>query len=266
MSRNNYGAFETEAVNTLLRRMGTAMTEVKPEEIARVCAYSEAALNYDLARVRLEESAKKNNIKELTEKYNPVFELYSIALREFAKSSNDDKGVTDIKIGDQLTVELDGFGSFTATVHKVTDEGIMYIFDDCITRRPMNENGSNEGGFEKSDLKKWMDTKLLNAFPYDIRCRITNLTLPSVGEIISWEDEWDREHFEPDNDEQLPLMKKCRNRVPYLDNEPVWGWLRNAMKKEFSSANFASVSGNGGADYNDASDSGGVRPVFWLVK
>lgn len=266
MSRNNYGAFETEAVNTLLRRMGTAITVVKPEEIARVCAYSEAALNYYLARVRLEESAKENNIKELTEKYNPVFELYSIALREFAKASNVDKDVTDIKIGDQLTVELDGFGTFTATVHKVTDEGIMYIFDDCITRRPMNENDSNEGGFEKSDLKKWMDTKLLNAFPYDIRCRITNLTLPSVGEIIGWEDEWDREHFEPDNDEQLPLMKKRRNRVPYLDNESVWGWLRNATKKKISSAGFAGVDRDGSTSYFYASYSDGVRPVFWLVK
>lgn len=265
MSRNNYGAFETDGVNALLRRMGTAITEVKPEEIARVCAYSEAALNYDLARVRLEETAKKNNIKELTEKYNPVFELYSIALREFAKASND-KGVTDIKIGDQLTVELDGFGTFTATVHKVTDEGIMYIFDDCITRRPMNENGSNEGGFEKSDLKKWIDTELLNAFPASIRDRVKNLTLPSVGEIIGWEDEWDREHFEPDNDEQLPLMKKCRNRVPYLDNEPVWGWLRNATKKEFSSARFAGVTNYGLTYYGNASNSCGIRPVFWLVK
>lgn len=266
MSRNNYGAFETEAVNTLLRRMGTAITEVKPEEIARVCSYSEAALNYDLARIRLEESAKKNNIKELTEKYNPVFELYSVALRELAKASNIDMGVTDIKIGDQLTVALDGFGEFTATVHKVTDEGIMYIFDDCITRRPMNENGSNEGGFEKSDLKKWMDTKLLNAFPASIRDRVKNLTLPSVGEITGWEDEWDREHFEPDNDEQLPLMKKCRNRVPYLDNEPVWGWLRNATKKEFSSAYFAYVYFSGSPGSYGASGSFGVRPAFWLVK
>ena len=34
-------------------------------------------------------------------------------------------------------------------------------------------------------------------------------------------------------------MKSIRNRVAYLNNECKWGWLRNAAKKEYSSACFA---------------------------
>ena len=54
-------------------------------------------------------------------------------------------------------------------------------------------------------------------------------------------DNWDKEHIEPDSDEQLPLMKQRRSRVAYYNNECSSGWLRNAMKKEFSSASFAVV-------------------------
>lgn len=92
------------------------------------------------------------------------------------------------------------------------------------------------------------------------------LTIPTVGQVVSWDDEWDKEHFEADGDEQLPLMKLIKNRVAYLNNECKWGWLRNATKKECSSAAFAYVGHNGSAGYDYASLSFGVRPEFRLVK
>ena len=61
-------------------------------------------------------------------------------------------------------------------------------------------------------------------------------------------------------------MKQRRNRVAYYKNDCEFGWLRNATKKEFSSASFARVNGIGNADYAYASGSGGVRPEFWLVR
>ena len=84
--------------------------------------------------------------------------------------------------------------------------------------------------------------------------------------MFGWDDEWDRNHFEADNDKQLPLMKQRRNRVAYYNNECEFGWLRNATKKEFSSAGFARVTGDGYAAYDGASYSDGVRPEIWLVK
>ena len=142
----------------------------------------------------------------------------------------------------------------------------MLIFDDYVVKRPMNESSTNNGGFEVSNLNKWLYTEFVKALPYSIRVRLTDVTIPTVGEMFGWDDEWDRNHFEADNDKQLPLMKQRRNRVAYYDNECEFGWLRNATKKEFSSACFAIVSNNGTAFCSGASNSGGVRPEIWLVK
>ena len=172
----------------------------------------------------------------------------------------------NIQVGDQIVIPLAELGEFTATAHKVTDEGVMFIFDNYITCRPMNNRSINKGGFEKSDLKKWMDTVLLMAFPEELRDKIYGLTLPTVGQIVGHEDEWDNKNLEPDSDEQLPLMKECKNRIACFEDGLTWGWLRNATKEEFSSANFAFVGDVGGAICNNASDSYGVRPEFWLVK
>ena len=61
-------------------------------------------------------------------------------------------------------------------------------------------------------------------------------------------------------------MKQIRNRVAYYKNDCEFGWLRNATKKEFSSAAFARVNNYGDAGYGGASGSNGVRPEFWLVR
>lgn len=172
----------------------------------------------------------------------------------------------DAEVEDKTTIKLDGLGEFAATVHKVTDDKVMLIFDDYVAKRPMNESGTNKGGFEDSDLNKWLHTEFVKALPYSIRARLTDVTIPTVGEMFGWDDEWDRNHFEADNDKQLPLMKQKRNRVAYYNNECECGWLRNATKKEFSSAIFACVGYYGSAHYDDASNSSGVRPEIWLVK
>ncbi len=54
--------------------------------------------------------------------------------------------------------------------------------------------------------------------------------------------------------------------MAYLQNEWEWGWLRNATKKEVSSADFADVRYDGNAGYGYATDSRGGRPEFWLVR
>ena len=175
-------------------------------------------------------------------------------------------GITNVELGDKTWIELDGLGESTATVHKVTDNKVMLIFDDYVSERPMNESGTNKGGFEDSDLNKWLHTEFVKALPYSIRARLTDVTIPTVGEMFGWDDEWDRNHFEADNDKQLPLMKQRRNRVAYYNNEFEFGWLRNATNKEFSSGLFAGVDDSGDTYRLGASDSNGVRPEIWLTK
>ena len=192
-----------------------------------------------------------------------------LAIKEFVNVLFGAPAKSDLKdaeVGDKTIIKLDGLGEFTATVHKVTDDKVMLIFDDYITERPMNESGTNNGRFEKSDLNKWLHTEFVKALPYSIRARLTDVTIPTVGEMFGWDDEWDKHHFEADNDKQLPLMKQIRNRVAYYNNERECGWLRNATKKEFFSAYFACVGYGGNANCYVSSNSLGVRPEIWLVK
>lgn len=163
-----------------------------------------------------------------------------------------------IQAGDQIVIQLTGFGKFTATAQKITDKGTLFLFDDCVTNRPMNAKWTNKGGYEKSDLCKWISDVLLAAFPEDLINRINNLTIPTYGQMFG-HDYWYNDVIEPDDDEQLPLMAKRKNRYE-------WYWLKNATKKEVSSSYFAYVYNYGGANYLNASNSHGVRPAFWLVK
>lgn len=170
----------------------------------------------------------------------------------------------DIKVGDQIEVRLDGFGTFTATAHQITDEGILFIFDDCITRRRMNSNCENKGGFEKSELAEWMQSTLYEAFPKELKKRLQYITLPSYGQMFG-HDEWYEKVIAPDDDEQLPLMEIRKNRMCTYENDNCWYWLRNATKEDYSSDCFACV-GSYGIAYclNSVSDSVGVRPAFLL--
>lgn len=170
----------------------------------------------------------------------------------------------EMTLGDKTFIELNGLGVFTATVHKVTDDKVMLIFDDYVAEKPMNATDTNNGGFEDSDLNAWLHIEFVKALPYSIRARLTDVTIPTVGEMFGLDDEWDRNHFEADNDKQLPLMKQRYNRVAHYSIELCW--LRNATKKEFSSVYFALVRNYDSAICDRASSSHGVRPEIWLVK
>lgn len=169
----------------------------------------------------------------------------------------------DIKVGDQIEVSLDGIGTFMATAHQIMDEGILFIFDDCIARKPMNSNGENKGGFEKSELAEWMQNTLYDAFPEELKKMLRYITLPSYGQMFG-HDEWYEKAIMPDDDERLPLMKIRKNRICTYENDNCWYWLRNSIKDDYSSDSFAAVTANGDADWDYAVSDYGVRPAFLL--
>lgn len=179
--------------------------------------------------------------------------------------------VEHFEIGDSINIKLKGIGKFEATVQKVYEDGsALFIFDDCVDDRPMNENGKNDGGFDFSDLRKWMNTTLLSAFPKKIRSRmmdvrVTNkedemlLRVPTRSEMFG-QDENSR-YYEEDNGERLVLMENRCNRVCMSPaDEYCWYWLWN--RRVCNTTGFAFVYSNGGANANGASFSYGVRPAF----
>jgi hypothetical protein len=167
---------------------------------------------------------------------------------------------TAFQVGDQVTIPLEGFGIFTATAQKVGPDGTLFLFDDSVVTREMNEDNVNEGGYAASELRKWIDEKLFVCFPRDWQFRILELTLPTYGQIFGHDDFYEK--VEPDEDEQFPLMKDRKNRIAFLKDVWEWYWLKNATKKNVSAARFATVDAAGTAYCNVASLSLGVRPVF----
>lgn len=252
---------ETLAASKLIQTM--LSKNASQEELDNAKKYLLSAVGYDVASLELMAAAKETGILYLANKYAPSAPVEKGDVDILENSAND---FSKTKVGDKILVNLEELGGFTATAYEVTDNDILFIFDDYIAKLPMNSNNSNDGGYENSDLKKWIETYLYGLFPQELKKRLVELTLPTVGQVVGWDSAWDKEHFETDCDEQLPLMKLRKNRVAYFNNECEWGWLRNAVKKEFSSASFAGVSGNGNASSNGASNSGGVRPAFRLKK
>lgn len=171
--------------------------------------------------------------------------------------------MADIKVGDQIEIPLKDMGTFTATAQQITDDGILFMFDDCVARRSMNSECTNKGGYEKSELRKWIEDDLFEAFPDYLKSKISNLTLPTYGQMFG-HDDWYEQAIEPDNDEQLPLMKIRKNRVVDYENDYTSYWVNNATKKAYSSDCFALVTCGGYARWSNAYDGGGVRPVFLI--
>ncbi len=173
-------------------------------------------------------------------------------------------------VGDQIIVKLDGFGKFTATAQKETENGILFFFDDCVAERPMNEKNNEE--FNASDLCKWMNTILLAAFPSKIKNRLMQdisgnfLTVPTYGQVFGCdaEDEWDKENIIIDSIQQLPLMANRKNRICDYKSDWCLYWLQNPLKQKCNSASFASVDSNGTVGYTKVSTSIGVRPAFTI--
>lgn len=164
-----------------------------------------------------------------------------------------------IEVGDQIKIKLKGYGTFTATAQKADITGkeycVLFLFDNCIDRHCMNETDTTEGGYEESDMNKYLNTEILDAFPDKIRdlmepfdVKHTYLRLLSENEVFS--------------DDALPLMQDVKNRVcSDTDGCRATWWLRDVC----DSTGFAFVGSRGAASNYGASSSLGVRPAFMLT-
>lgn len=152
-------------------------------------------------------------------------------------------------VGDQITVRMKELGNFTATVQAIEEDSIIFMFDDIITKHNHHE------------IQEWLDNDILPLFPETFN--VAEITLPTCGQIFG-EDEWCRDVFEPDTDEQFELMKRRGNRVCDYDGDWEWWWLKNQSKSY--ATNFARVDSSGYAGSYGASSSYGVRPVFRIKK
>lgn len=174
-------------------------------------------------------------------------------------------------VGDQISMKLEDFGKFSATVEIVKSDRICVLFDNTIVDTFMNVRNTTEGGYEKSDIRAKLYEFAASRLPREIRDRLISIELPTFGQVFGHNIS-NYKYYTVDGDEQFLLLKDLRNRMcTDVDDILTSWWLQNIYcpdgghgAKDVSSANFANVNGNGNPTYDDASSSLGVRPVLWL--
>jgi len=178
--------------------------------------------------------------------------------------------VNSFMVGDIIKFKLDDGEKVQAMAVEQTDKGMLFVTVDCLKKEyPMNTTDTNEGGYEKSELRDKLNGEILDRFPSEIKDRMVAfdngdfLRLPTEREIFG-ENPYG-ENIEG-NVKQWKCMKNRRHRIAFRGHESgewEWYWLQNPVENTASS--FAAVSYNGGAACGNASNSHGVRPAFLLI-
>lgn len=177
------------------------------------------------------------------------------------------------ELGDIISFKLTTGEKVQARAVRETPEGMLFMMVDCLKdEQPMFKNTEDmddeDFSYEKSDLRKVLNNKILSTFPAEIRERMgvvfgesDLLRIPSEKEIFG-ENEYGQVEGKV---KQFKGMKNRRNRIAWQGSKSgvfEWYWLMN-RHKEYAS-HFAKVDNDGDAYCYDASNSLGVRPVFLL--
>lgn len=168
-----------------------------------------------------------------------------------------------LEVGDVIELK----NGYTATCQKIMEAGALMLLDQYVDERPMNEERSNRGGWESSDLRAFLLDNMDEFIPEYLFGHLghfengDNVRIPMLGEMVDDVPNW-AEHQDA---EQWPLMKDKRNRIAFHKNGS-WDWCWCMDKDTESAADFCDVNSDGGASYGSASYSNGVRPAFLIIQ
>ena len=173
-------------------------------------------------------------------------------------------------VGDVIAFSLTDGEEVEALAVKQEQDGMIFCLVDCLNQEyPMNEEDSNRGGYEATDLRVKLNGEILERFPAGIREKMVAfangdyLRLPTEKEIFGCNDYG---KAEPDDVQQWEPMKQRKNRIAFQGKGTdrwEWYWLQNAHKRY--AANFANVGNGGNASCINASYALGVRPAFKIL-
>ena len=176
--------------------------------------------------------------------------------RTITKDKELDVSRKHFKIGDILCFELNDGEKVEALAVKQETDGTVFILVDCLKDEyPMNRNNTTKGGYDACELRKVLNSTIIDRFPLEVREHMVKiyqddlLTIPAEADLFG-DDCW-----EP--------MKQRKNRIAFQDSGTdvwEWYWLRDVVSATY----FAFVLINGGAAYGGASDGFGIRPAFGI--
>lgn len=177
------------------------------------------------------------------------------------------------EVGDIIKFKLTDGEKVQAMAVKQTPEGMLFVLVDCLAKEyPMfndiDDMDEEDISYATSDLRKALNGEILDRFPKEIKDRMVAvnaegdmLRIPTEYEIFG-ENVYGQE--ESKLTKRWKPMKKKRNRIAFQGKKGAWEWYWLMNRHKDYASYFARVSGGGGANYDNASDSLGVRPVFLL--
>ena len=150
----------------------------------------------------------------------------------------------------------------------------VFWFRRIVGRHCMNRNGSNKGGFSGAeDMREYLE-EIYSLLPDELQNVIAlHKTVQKIdGETVECEDRlFLMTEFEGRGDtiyseyngvgKQFPFFKEHRNRIAYdADGDPVYYWT--ADPSAANTTDFCYFNSIGGSNHANASDEGGVAPLF----
>lgn len=184
------------------------------------------------------------------------------------------------ELGDIISFTLSTWEKVKAKAIQETPNGMLFITVDCLKDEQKtfeNPGRAEKVDYEHSDLRKKLNGEIFESFPEEIKGRMVGMRVGQTNYFDMLRIPTEREIFgrnfygvrtTPVSVRRFYGMENRRERIAFQGSETgmeEWYWLQNkAEDSTFYFFNFASVSGRGRTDYNDASCFNGVRPVFLL--
>lgn len=186
------------------------------------------------------------------------------AIASFCESG---KATDLLAVGDIISIVLKNDEKMriaVAGINTYKPNEVVFTFKDILSEEaPMNKDNTNEGGYDASDMAKYLDKEIFALLPDDLQEVIKErrghkLWLFSRREVFGS----DGYYICPEDDLHLPYYENAENRVKLRNGEPDWWWL--ASPYEANAALFCCVDSCGVSNFWGASNSVGVVPGFCI--
>lgn len=182
------------------------------------------------------------------------------------KIESGERFTFSMKTGERVTVK--------ATRDTKTDK-LFFVAEDCLKdERPMNEKGTNEGGWAASYMRDYLNKTVFALLPDDLQEAIAPTSIVQIvdGMRVECEDklfllsqtqvfgDGQMSEFEPE-DAQLDIFLREKDRVKECGDRGTWfWWLRSPLAS--SPSRFCGVNSTGAINNYSATGPGGVAFGF----
>lgn len=182
-----------------------------------------------------------------------------------------------LQSGDNIPVTLKNGEEVSFDIGKDESGKIYFIMHNCLKEtKPMNSIWTNKGGWEESDMRRYLNEEVIELLPDELRKIIKPTKIVQVwdGKRRETEDKLfllsrtqvfgkrgNYEAIEP-SDSQIDIFENRRERVKECEEVYYW-WLRSPHSGYSASFCRVNTAGTVNTDYY-AYESGGVAPAFCL--